>query len=303
MKKIIIWAITLFFVFAGTSLACDPTKTYCPGTIDLNAGAYQGIDETTGFQKPHFGTSGQYIVGGGGFANLSAEGSPLDGKVNAVGGALGKTYSYHFNWEDGHGVGSASHAEAMSGSGGKIEGSGKYDMEIGGGIGMYSGANSWYGGESDNPKTAGLSEQVVSGEYSGEMSGKIGKGREMSAFIDTQGHNVSESYGYKVYGDGWEVMGYGSKAESHTALQSGGTGPVSGNWDVHGIATVFAHQALGNGYAGASAIGEYTCSGVLGQNFSGSIVGGSNTNITTVHGQNGSINKAESQMSLKSSIW
>ncbi len=307
MKRFMLFLFSAVFalLMATPALACSyPSDPACAVQLEINAGAYQGVMDESYLVKEKYGTSGEYLSEGFGQSGLSSHGDPFSAEVNALGGALGSSNSYTFSWEDGKGVGTKTQADAMSGADLSVTpgSEGHFQGSLSGGINLFTGADSWYGGTSENPETFGFSGQAVTGEFSGEVNKTNHGGYEMSAYINAQAKNVSESYGYKVYGDGWQVKGAGSNVESYTSLQSGSTGPVSGGWEVEGIAATGTLQTYGDGYAGAGAIGTYSCSGSLGQNFSGYAVGGTNTSITTVDGKNGSINKAQAYMSVGSNL-
>ncbi len=306
MKKFLFSLFVLVFslILANPTSACKPWDPGCETGLNIEAQAYQGITGGSELEKKKYGTSGSYLSEGFGHSWLSSDGDPFSAEVNALGGAFGNSDSYKFSWENGKGVGTITQAEAMSGADLSVtsDSEGKFKGGLSGGINLYSGADSWYGGTTENPTTFGFSGQVITGEFSGDVYRTNKCGYEMSAYINAQASNVSESYGYKVDGDGWQVKGFGSTVESHTALQSGSTGPVSGSWEVEGIAATASLQTYGDGFAGASALGTYSCSGNLGQNFTGYAVGGTNTSITTFDGMHGSINKSQAYMSVGTNL-
>jgi len=118
----------------------------------------------------------------------------------------------------------------------------------------------------------------------------------LNADISMQGMSYSESYRYRMIGDGWQTEGLGTNVGAMTDVVTSGN--VAGSFTAHGGATTLTVQ---NG-AVAGAVGSYSGGGTLGSGYTGSAVGYSSTSTTTFTGMNGSVNTAAAGMKVSSQV-
>lgn len=139
-------------------------------------------------------------------------------------------------------------------------------------------------------------------------------GAEVDAYIEMSGYSESDSYRYIVKGDGnrTEVLGTNVMAGTNV-ITSGdkssydnGLGyadaDICGDYKVAGVAISGTVQKSDSGLAIANAAGIYTGFGALNTSYTGTVVGGTSTSITTIDGMNGSIVHSSANMAVSSNV-
>ena len=155
--------------------------------------------------------------------------------------------------------------------------------------------------------TGGIASQGSIGGFVGG-SGVIGFGDvQIEAGLYSVGNSGSESYRFV---DG-NTEGMGTNVFANTTVTSYGNvdrsciafGAVEGGWGAAGGAasTTFQTANNGSGVAKASAVGTYVGAGSLGDNFTGSAVGYTSTNITVIPGLKGSSSQSAAGMQVSTS--
>lgn len=206
--------------------------------------------------------------------------------INAVGGALGNSENYTF--ENGYGSISESYGITSGNIDIETDGSG-----AAGGI-MTGNTSQGTGAFSGLENSSGFTGQYASGNFVGVAGGATGIDLDASAMVEVSGNSQSGSY---RFGDE-NTIGTGTYVESETNVDTERSGAACGGWQADGVAST---QSSREG-ASASAYGQYSGSGSLGTNFSGSASGYTETSTTTVQGMDGSVKRASSGMSVSSKV-
>lgn len=142
------------------------------------------------------------------------------------------------------------------------------------------------------------------------VDSKAGAG--MGAEINMNGGSWSDSYRFIDWDkqDGTKTEGMGTYVGAYTNVTSHGydydwdkglgyaNANVEGGYTVIGGAATLTVQTTDTGFAKAGAFGVYSGSGSLGSNYSGSAIGGSHTQITTIKGMNGSASSSSANMTV-----
>jgi len=206
--------------------------------------------------------------------------------INAVGGALGNSYNYTF--ENGYGSFSESNGITSGSIDTETSGLGAAGGVITGNTSQGTGAFSYL------ENSSGFTDQYASGDIFGVSVGVMGCDFDASAKIEVSGHSQSASY---RFGDE-NTIGSGNYVKSETNVNTEKSGIACGHWNAGGIASTQSSREGAN----ASAFGQYSGSGNLSTDFSGSASGYTRTSTTTVPGMNGSVKRASSGMSVSSKI-
>jgi len=132
----------------------------------------------------------------------------------------------------------------------------------------------------------------------------------VSAGISVFGNSGSASYRYVNWDNGAKTEGMGTNVAAFTTVLSNkgsydndnglahADSNVQGGWLAAGGAVTKTTQTGPGGIATAGAVGIYSGSGQLGDNFHGSAVGYSSTSVTTIQGMNGSMSTAAAGMQV-----
>ena len=154
--------------------------------------------------------------------------------------------------------------------------------------------------------TYGKAEQGSVGFVAGSASGALGGSAEFEGSINMVGNTYSGSLKETSTDGGFTTKSLGTVVGAFTNVESigeyssnGVSGSyVDGGYSVNGGVTTQTSQVAPNGFTTAGGSGAYSGSGSLGTSFSGSAVGYSVTNMTTLSGFNGGVNQASVGMNV-----
>jgi hypothetical protein len=255
----------------------------------------------------------------------------IEGEVNTTAGALTNTTAY--TWFPGAGdlsigVGSYTLNQTFLGADAKIKADPDFglaftDADMYGKTSQFS-LNASGLGESPfffrtDGFTGGIATQNSKGGFHGDahavdfMMGKSGAG--MGAEIDMLGQTWSESYRYVDWNNGARTEGMGTVVGATTDVETNGydydwdkgifnctDADVHGGFNASGNVGAITVQDTRGGKGVATATGLYEGAGRLDDDYSGSAIGGTYTNITTVDGMKGSVVNSGANMTVHSQI-
>lgn len=337
MKKIIsiVSCALMICTLSFTSvMACDgpECQTISNGAIDVSsaAGSITGDIDVQGVYKG--GAIGTSVAGGG--AAATADGAiksgEISGDVGTIGGGLSTTEADTFDPGVGDlnvGVGTSSWAQGVAGATADVSVDGKRgnaDADIVGLTGQATGNVSGLGLLFGNGITVGKVGQGSVGGFVGDADARVGwfngnTDAHMDANITMIGTSDSSSYRFIDWEDGNTTVGQGSMIGATTNVTtSASTSDHDRGWCAYADADLAgAYVAAGNGTtvtvqdssdrnsvggAIAGANGSYVGAGCLNTNYSGSLEGYSNTQVTKYNGLNGSINSSSAGMTVTTGI-
>lgn len=303
MRKVIVGLLTLAMVFFMANIGfAESDSASGSGWFDIGVDAEQSVSGggLTGSSVDDGYAMSGYVANGEAKSDAS-EGvffwREASGDVGATGGALGTSQEIGIDNPDM--VGSYSFSQGITGGSVNTDsyGLGFAGGEMSGSTFEGTGAISSLGVENGN--TVGITGQMAYGSFSGFSGSAFGWGSvDTSAHIDVSG----ESYSVSTRKVTENYTGIRTDVHSSTELSSGKTGCASGGWNIGGVASTVTSQNApgGNGNAHASATGSYHGTGNLGDNYTGSATGYSQTSTTEVEDLDGSVNRASAGMEVHS---